>query len=322
VVEVERVGDDGCAHGLVHRALEAEVGVGVLRAIGVVLDRGHREVVGGGVVVAVEVGACHLGVDARERRPREPLPLRLAADPQPVLGDVTAHVAHHLDAAGQDDVGHPAAHGLDGLPDRVPRRGTGVLDPRAGDAVEADVLGDRGAGQPQLAAADPEVADHGLVDGLAVEPVRDAVDGVLVGRLEQGTVTLLGHGPEVRLTSPDDVGVSHTSGSLGHRQRAFPAPSRPPLAARGSLALPARALEALAVRIHEASVASLPAASPCSRLPLVAARVRRRLTPFGVSLLAAPTVAARIYEVLTPFGPRYSNSSSNTFRCAARRCWW
>jgi len=88
VVQIEGVGDDRCADGLVHRTLEAEVGVGVLRTIGVVLDRGHREVVGGGVLVAAEIGAGHLGVDARERGAGESLPLGLAADPQPVLRHV------------------------------------------------------------------------------------------------------------------------------------------------------------------------------------------------------------------------------------------
>lgn len=89
-------------------------------------------------VVFVEVRAGHLGVDAREGRPGEPLPLGLPADAEPVLGRFGAEVGHHLDAACEDDIGHPAPDRLDPLPDHVPGGGTGVLDSRGGDAVETD----------------------------------------------------------------------------------------------------------------------------------------------------------------------------------------
>ncbi len=221
VVEVQRMRHVGRAHRVLERALEPEVGVGVLRAVGVVLDRDHREVLTRRVVVPVQVGARHLRVHAGERRAGEPLPLRLAGDAEPVLGHVPAHVGHHLDTAREGDVRHPAFHRLDGLPDRVARRGAGVLDPRARDPVESEVFRRGRPGETELAAADAERADDRLVDVGLVDPVGDALDRAVERLAEQRPIAPVWHRAERRLPGADDVSVSHTTTHIGGRKIAF-----------------------------------------------------------------------------------------------------
>jgi len=115
------------------------------------------------------------------------------------------------DAAGENDVRHPAPDGLHALPNRVAAGCTGVLDPCHRHAVQPDVFGDRRPGQAELAPADAERSDHRLVYLARVDSVGDAVGGRLVGSPEQRPVALFGKRAEVRLARTHEIYVAHVS---------------------------------------------------------------------------------------------------------------
>ena len=172
MIEVERVRDDRGGLGVIERALEPELSMRVLRSVRVVLDGDARELFARGPVF-FHMCASHLGVDARERRPGEALPLGFAGDAEPVLRCIRAHVRHNLEAAREGDVCHAGFDRLDGLAGREAARRAGVLDAGTGDAVEANVFGHRRPGETELTATDAECADERFIDVGRLEPLWD-----------------------------------------------------------------------------------------------------------------------------------------------------
>ena len=78
--------------------------------------------------------------------------------------------------------------------------------------MAADVFGDCGAGEPDLAAADAERADERLVD---VRRVEFRGRGRLVGLAKEGPVRLFGERTELGLARAHDVRVAHSEDGPG-----------------------------------------------------------------------------------------------------------
>ena len=135
----ERPSDHRRLERRLHRDLAAEVCLGVLGAVGVVLDRNAREVFARPAALRERARRRHREQRRGARRRHEGRD-RVA---EHVREPVRALVGDLLDTAREHDVVHAGRDGEARVAERVHAAGAVVLDPRGGDSVQAQGVGGR-----------------------------------------------------------------------------------------------------------------------------------------------------------------------------------
>ncbi len=139
----------------------------------------------------MEVVGRDESVDAGERQPRQPLPLGVPRDPQPIPTPGVGDVRHFLDARDEHQLGVASLDGADPGAEGVPAGRAGVLHARRGDTDSRGLLQEHRRRVADLPSTETERRQERLAEGPALDPLVDAREGSIDGAPEQGPRAVL-----------------------------------------------------------------------------------------------------------------------------------